>query len=107
MSWQMIMTDTAKSDLREIALWIYEQSGDADPAASFVSVLREKCRLLETQPESGAVPKDYVLKSLGYRYLTYKHYLIFYLAEPSDKKVYIHAFFNEKMDYFRVIKNRI
>ncbi len=107
MSWQVIMTDTAKSDLREIALWIYEQSGDADPAVSFVSALREKCRLLETQPESGAIPKDYVLKSLGYRYLTYKHYLVFYLIEPSNKKVYIHAFFNEKMDYFRVMRNRI
>ena len=107
MSWQVIMTDTAKSDLREIALWIYEQSGEPDTAISFVTALRDKCRSLESQPESGAVPKDYVLKSLGYRYLIYKHYLVFYLTDISEKKVYIHAFFNEKLDYFRVMKNRI
>ena len=107
MSWQTIMTDTAKSDLRDIALWIYEHSGDADPAVSFVSALREKCRSLESQPESGAVPKDYVLKSLGYRYLTYKHYLVFYLTEPSEQRVYIHAFFNEKLDYIRYICKKI
>ena len=75
------MTDTAKSDLREIALWIYEQSGEPDTAISFVTALRDKCRSLESQPESGAVPKDYVLKSLGYRYLIYKHYLVFYLTD--------------------------
>lgn len=107
MSWQVIMTDTAKSDLREIALWIYEQSGEPDTAISFVTALRDKCRSLELQPESGAVPKDYVLKSLGYRYLIYKHYLVFYLTDISEKKVYIHAFFNEKLDYFRYKRKRI
>ena len=107
MSWQVIMTDTAKSDLREIALWIYEQSGEPDTAISFVTALRDKYRSLESQPESGAVPKDYVLKSLGYRYLIYKHYLVFYLTDISVKKVYIHAFFNEKLDYFRYMRKRI
>ena len=107
MSRQVIMTDTAKSDLREIALWIYEQSGEPDTAISFVTALRDKCRSLESQPESGAVPKDYVLKSLGYRYLIYKHYLVFYLTDISEKKVYIHAFFNEKLDYFRYMRKRI
>ena len=101
------MTDTAKSDLREITLWIYEQSGEPDTAVSFVTALRDKCRILESQPESGTVPKDYVLKSLGYRYLIYKHYLVFYLTDISEKKVYIHAFFNEKLDYFRYMRKRI
>ena len=107
MSWQVIMTDTAKNDLREIALWIYEQSGEPDAAVSFVTALRDKCHILESQPESGAVPKDYVLRSLGYRYLIYKHYLVFYLTAISEKRVYIYAFFNEKLDYFRYMRKRI
>ena len=107
MSWQVIMTDTAKNDLREIALWLYEQSGEPDTAISFVTALRDKCRILESQPESGTVPKDYVLKSLGYRYLIYKHHLVFYLTDISEKRVYIHAFFNEKLDYFRYMRKRI
>ena len=107
MKWQVQMTETAKSDLREIALSILELSGDPETAVSFVTELKEKCRLLESLPDSGAIPKDYFLKAIGYRYLVYKHYLIFYLTDPPEKKVYIHAFFNEKLDYFRVMRKRI
>ncbi len=103
----MIMTDTAKSDLREIALGLYEISKDTDTTIQFIKELQEQCDVLYTFPESGAVPKDYVLKALGYRYLVHKHYLVFYIANPAEQKVYIHAFFNEKMDYFRYMRKRI
>ena len=106
-NWQVFMTDTAKRDLREIALSIYDQSGDSDIAASFVAALREKCLALESYPERGAIPKDYVLKALGYRYLVYQHYLIFYLTDESERRVSIHAFFSEKQDYFRYMRKRI
>ena len=105
--WQIIMTDTAKSDLREIALGIYEVSKDPETAVNFVMELEEQCHILNSQPDSGAVPKDYVLKALGYRYLVYKHYLVFYLTDPVEKAVYIHAVFNEKLDYFRYMRKRI
>ena len=101
------MTDTAKSDLREIAFGISEVSRDTDTAVRFVMELEEQCNVLYSMPESGAVPKDYVLKALGYRYLVHKHYLIFYVTDPADQKVYIHAFFNEKLDYFRFMRKRI
>lgn len=103
----VLMTDTAKADLREIALNIYEQSGDLDTAVSFVTALQEQCMALAAFPERGAIPKDYVLKALGYRYLVYKHYLTFYLMDETERNVYIHAFFNEKQDYFRYMRKRI
>lgn len=105
--WHVIMTETAKNDLREIALGIYELSKDPDIAVNFVMELQNKCDILETMPESGAFPKDYVLKAMGYRFLVHKHYLVFYLTDPSDQNVYIHAFFNEKLDYFRYMRKRI
>ena len=105
--WQIIMTDTAKSDLREIALGIYEVSKDPDTAVRFVLELEDQCSILNTQPESGAVPKDYVLKALGYRFLVFKHYLVFYATNPDEKTVSIHAVFNEKLDYFRYMRKRI
>ena len=105
--WQVIMTDTAKSDLREIAFGIYEISGDLETAVRFVRELEEKCEVLKDLPEGGAVPKDYVLKALGYRYLVHKHYLIFYMMKPDELNVYIHAFFYEKLDYFRYMRQRI
>jgi len=105
--WQIIMTDTAKSDLREIAFGIYEISKDPDTAVHFVMELEDRCSILSSQPESGAVPKDYVLKALGYRFLVYKHYLVFYITNPEEKTVTIHAVFNEKLDYFRYMRKRI
>ena len=98
--WQVIMTDTAKCDLREIALGINEISGSLDTAIGFVMEL-------SSLPETGSIPKDYVLKALGYRYLVHKHYLVFYTIDSSEHKVYIHAFFNEKLDYFRFMRKRI
>jgi len=101
------MTDTAKGDLREIALGIYEVSKAPDTAVNFVMELEGHCSILNSQPESGAIPKDYVLKALGYRFLVYKHYLVFYLTNPDEKTVYIHVIFNEKLDYFRYMRKRI
>lgn len=107
MKHQVFMTDTAKRDLREIALYLYDQSRDAETAAAFVTELQEQCLTLESFPERGTVPKDYVLKALGYRYLAYKHYLIFYMTDVHARSVSIHAFFNEKADYFRYMRKRI
>ena len=107
MKWNVLMTDTAKDDLREIALYIYDRSGDAETAAAFVRKLQEQCLALESFPERGAVPKDYVLKALGYRYLVCEHYLIFYQMDSHEHDVTIHAFFNEKADYFRYMRKRI
>ena len=107
MKWNVLMTDTAKSDLREIALYIYDRSGDAETAASFVQTLQEQCLALESFPERGGFPKDYVLKALGYRYLVYEHDLIFYQIDSHELDVTILAFFNEKADYFRYMRKRI
>ena len=107
MKYQVFMTDTAKSDLREIALYLYDQSGDAEIAASFVLELQEQCLALESFSERGAIPKDYVLRALGYRFLVYKHYLIFYVTDTDGHQVSIHAFFHEKQDYFRYMRRRI
>ena len=101
------MTDTAKSDLREIALGIYDVSKVSDTAVNFVMDLEEACSILNSQPESGAIPKDYVLKAIGYRFLVHKHYLVFYVTKPDEKAVYIHTVFNEKPDYFRYMRKRI
>ena len=57
--WKVIMTDTAKNDLREIALGIYELSGDSDTTVNFVMELEDRCTLLESQPESGALYAEF------------------------------------------------
>lgn len=107
MSCHIKFTDTAKSDLREIAFYIAEQSKDKEIAKRFVEELRERCKILENFPESGSIPRDRVLKSNGYRFLVHKDYLIFYSYSKNENTAYILAVFNSKRDYFRVMKKFI
>ena len=100
-------TDTANADLRDIALYIADRSKDKQLAIRFVKAIREKCRILETAPESGSLPKDRILISSGYKFLVHDNYLIFYYYSKEDNTVYIAAVFNAKRDYTRVMKKFI
>ena len=104
MNCRILFTDTAKSDLRGIAVYLADLSKDKNLAIRFVKELQEKTKILEQFPESGAIPRDRVLKSNGYRFLAHKDYLIFYLYEKSENTAHIMAVFNGKRDYMRVMK---
>lgn len=107
MRYTVVLTDTAKQDLRDIAFWIAEQSKDVAIAKRFVNELREECRKLDIFPNGGAFPKDHILKSLGYRFAVHKEYLIFYRVDEEKRLVNIMAIFNAKKDYMRVMKKFI
>ncbi len=104
MKYTIEFTDTAKSDLRDIAVYIAEESKDKEIAKRFVRELTDQCARLVDFPMSGAIPKDRTLSSSGYRFLVHKEYLIFYTVDESLAKVYINAVFNGKKDYTRVLK---
>lgn len=107
MKYSLNITDTAKNDLREIAIYIAEQSQSKDVALKFLDKLSECCNRLMDFPQSGAYPKDYVLKSLGYRYLVHNECLVFYILNNNERTVNVVAVFNSKKDYMRVLKTLI
>lgn len=71
MKCKVVFTDTAKSDLRDIVTHLAKLSGDNNLVIGFMKELQEETKILEQFPESGAIPKDRVLKSNGYRFLVY------------------------------------
>ena len=107
MSYTVRLTDTARQDLREIAFWIADQSKDSEIAKRFVEELRTECKKLDTFSYAGAFPKDRILKSVDYRFMVHREYLIFYLVDEEEKQVNIMAIFNSRKDYMRVMKNFI
>lgn len=107
MKYSIEFTDTAKSDLRDIAIYIAEESKDKDVAKRFVSELAAQCSRLEEFPLTGAIPKDRTLVSAGYRFLIHREYLIFYSIDETNAKIYVSAIFNAKKDYTRVLKKLI
>ena len=104
MNCKIVFTDTAKSDLQKIAFYIADLTKDKQKAIRFVKDLQAQTRTLEQFPESGAFPRDRVLKSSGYRFLVYKDYLLFYQYRPEERTIYVIAVFNGKLDYMRVMK---
>ena len=104
MNCRIVFTDTAKSDLRDIAVYLADLSKNKNSAIRFVRELQEKTKIPEQFPECGAIPRDRVLKSSGYRFLAHKDYLLFYLYEKEAHTVQIMAIFNGKRDYMRVMK---
>ena len=107
MSYTVRFTETAKNDLREIAFYIADQSKEPEIAKAFVLELRGTCKRLTELPNQGALPKDRILRSMGYRYLSHKGYLLFYQVNEHEKTVDIMAIFQEKQDYFRVMRKLI
>ena len=101
MTYRVTMDETAKSDLREIARAVAEKAGDREPAKKLVHELRARCRELQIFPERGALPRDHLLVSLGYRFLMYKGYPVFYVTDHENKRVFIRSVQHEKMDYTR------
>lgn len=104
MSCRVVFTDTARADLREIAFSIADLTGDKSRAAAFVRDIQAQTKMLERFPESGAIPRDSVLKSSGYRFLSHKNHLLFYRYEKQENTVYVMAVFGAKRDYTRVMK---
>lgn len=104
MNCRVLFTDTAKRDLREIALYLADLTQDRNTAIRFVRKLQEHTRILEQLPESGGIPRDRVLKSSGYRFLVYKDYLMFYQYHKEESTAYIMAVFHGKRDYVRVMR---
>ncbi len=107
MKYAVVITDTAKQDLREIAVWIANQSKNIETAKRFVNELRERCQALYKFPAIGSFPRDHVLKCAGFRFVTHKDYLVFYLIDEENKTVIVMAIFNAKKDYMRVMRNFI
>ena len=107
MSYQVLFTLTAKQDFRDIALNIADVSQNIDIAVNFVNEMQKKCDQLIDFPESGALPNDRVLRSLGYRFLIYKDYRMFYTVDQESETVYIQAAFNAKRDYIRALKKML
>ncbi|HBK26596.1 MAG TPA: plasmid stabilization protein, partial [Clostridiales bacterium] len=55
MNCKIVFTDTAKSDLRDIAVYLADLSKDKNLAICFVRELQAKVKILEQFPESGAI----------------------------------------------------
>jgi toxin ParE1/3/4 len=78
----------AEEDLSEITSYIAADNPSA--AADLLLRFEKSLDNLKSYPFMGRVPDDYVMSSMGYRYLVVDDYLIFYTMEKNI--ILIHRF---------------
>ena len=91
---------SSEEDLNSIAQYIYLNTKNLDFAINYLNKMRAFIKeRLERFPQSGFYPNSRALRGLGYRYLVYENYLIFYIIKEDE--IRIMAIINAKQDYFR------
>ena len=89
----------AQRDLQELVEYLNKLSSDA--ALRYYDRIVSEIASLSTMPERYPHPRDLPLAAKGYRYLTVKNYLVFYVV--SGDIVQIHRILYAKRDYSRLL----
>ena len=91
---------SSEDDLNNIAQYIYLSTKNLDFSINYLNKMREFIKeRLEKYPLSGFYPNNRSLRGLGYRYLNFDSYLIFYLIKEDEIRVM--AIINAKQDYYK------
>ena len=103
MKYNIIRTDKADEQLREIIFYIADDSGSVDIALNYLNKIETAINRLEEFPMSGSVPRYSVLRKQGYRVLVIERHLVFYKVNESEKIVTIYAVVDGRREYKNLI----
>lgn len=103
MKYNVIRTDVADSQIRNIILYVAEKFGN-DVTMEKLNDLERNIFALGNNPESGTEPKYLVLKRQGYKVLIFEKDLVFYKVNESKKEVIIYAVVDQRQDYLNIIR---
>lgn len=99
MKYEVIRTDKADVQIRDLIYYIAEDSGDVDIALRYLDKLEHGIELLRDQPYCGVQARHPSLKRMGFRVLIVEKHLIFYKVRERDFTVIVYAVVDAKRDY--------
>lgn len=99
MKYNLLRTDKAEEQLREIIFYIADDSGSTDIALGYLNKIEKAISHLQEFPESGSVPRYSILKKQGYRVVIVERHLVFYRINETDKLVTIYAIMDGRREY--------
>ena len=104
MKYNIVRTDKADEQLREIIFYIADDSGSIDIALNYLDKIEKAIGRLEDFPMSGSIPRYSILRKQGYRVLIVERHLVFYKVDESEKVVTIYAFVDSRREYKNLIE---
>lgn len=103
MKYNVVRTDTADEQIRQIILHINENFG-SDTALEKLEELEKSLMLLGEYPDMGTVPRYHILRRQGYMVLILEKNLVFYRIDDKKRQVIIYAAAGHKQDYLNIIR---
>lgn len=103
MSYRIIRTDVADSQIRSIILYVAEVFGN-QVVLEKLKELEESILALAENPYLGTRPQYPALKRQGYKVLILKKNLVFYKVKEEQKEVIIYAVMDGRQEYLRIIQ---
>lgn len=99
MKYKILRTDKADEQLRNIILYIAEDSGSTDIALEYLGKLEKAIMNLEIFPYSGAKPRYSTLRKQGYLVLIVEKHLVFYKVDEDRQVVTIYSVIDSRREY--------
>ena len=87
MSCQILRTDMADEQLRDIIFYIADDSGSVDIALNYLDKIEKAINNLKDFQYSGIVPNYATLRRQGYRVLIVQRHLVFYKDYESETTI--------------------
>lgn len=104
---EIIISDTAKQDIRESLFYIKNTLYNSKAASELADKIETDIASLSQFPFSGTPVPDSFLADLGFRFLLIKNYKAYYIADKDKKKVNIIRFLYAGRDYETILKTEI
>ena len=101
--YQIIRTEKADNQLRDLLYYIADDSGDVEIALSYLNKLEDAIMRLSDFPDLGSRPRYAILKKQGFRVLIVEKSLVFYKTNHIHKEVIIYAIVDGRQDYLNLI----
>ena len=103
MKYNIVRTDKAEEQLREIIFYIADDSGSIDVALNYLDKIEKAIKCLKELPMSGSIPRYSILRKQGYRVLIVERHLLFYKIDENKKEVIIYAIVDGRREYKNLI----
>ncbi len=103
MKYNIVRTDKADEQLREIIFYIADDSGSINIALNYLDKIEKVIGRLEDFPMSGSIPRYSILRKQGYRVLIVERHLVFYKINEDKKEVIIYAIVDGRREYRNLI----
>ena len=97
--YKILRTDKAEDQLRDIIYYIAADSDNIDIALTYLAKIEQSINRLKEFPNSGTIPRYFVLKKQGYRVLTVEKHSI----NEENKTVIIYAIVDGRREYINLI----